>query len=134
MPNGTLRVVLAIVVACHSIGHMFFLIPYLGLADWGQSGRSWLLTNLVGDTSTRVLGSLLWLAAIVAFMVVGYGLFAQQAWWRTLFVGSAALSLATVTLFADRLAGPAFNAAAFDVIVLVALLLVRWPSVSVIGS
>ena len=59
-----LRIVLALVIAAHGIGHILFLVPLLGIADWGQSTRSWLL---VDHTAARFVGSLLWIAVIVAF-------------------------------------------------------------------
>jgi hypothetical protein len=31
-----LRTVLAVAFAAHGIGHILFLVPLLGIADWGQ--------------------------------------------------------------------------------------------------
>jgi len=134
MSNEIWRIVLAIVVATHGIGHVLFLVSCLGIAQWGQSSRSWLLTNLVGDTPTRAFGSLLWLAVIIGFMAAGLGIWEQQQWWRMFAVGSAVLSLLTLALFAAGLGGPMLNAALMDVAILVALLVARWPSASLIGS
>jgi hypothetical protein len=132
MSSEIWRIILAVVVASHGIGHVLFLVPCLGIAQWGQSSRSWLLTNLIGDTPTRAIGSLLWLAATVGFIAAGFGIWAGQPWWRTLAVGSAVISLLTLALFGGGLIGSAVNAAAFDVIVLVALLLLRWPPTSLV--
>jgi hypothetical protein len=32
-----LRAILALVIAAHGIGHILFLVPLLGIADWGLS-------------------------------------------------------------------------------------------------
>ena len=34
------RVVLTLVIAAHGIGHLFFLVPTLGLVQWGFAGRA----------------------------------------------------------------------------------------------
>ena len=90
MSNEMWRIILAVAIGAHGIGHVLFLVPLLGIADWGQSTRSWLLSNLGGDVVTRIVGSLLWLAATVGFVTVAVGMFGQQEWWRGLAIGSAA--------------------------------------------
>jgi hypothetical protein len=128
------RIVLAIVLGAHGIGHILFLVPSLGIAEWGQSTRSWLLTNLVGDGVARAVGSLLWLVAIVGFVAVGVGFVGQEGWWRALAVGSAAVSLLGLVLFWSAAAGSsAFAPALFDVAVLVAILVLHWPPSPVSG-
>jgi len=70
--SNWLRFILTVVVGAHGLGHVLFLIPLLGVADWGQPTRSWLL----GDGwLARGLGSLFWLVAIVGFTAVAYGPF-----------------------------------------------------------
>jgi len=134
MSNELWRTILAVVVGAHGIGHVLFLVPLLGIADWGQSTRSWLLTDRVGDRVTRIVGSLLWLAATLGFVAVAVGIFGQQEWWRGLAVGSAAVSIVGLVLFwSDSAASSAFSALAFDVAVLVALLVLNWPPSSLVG-
>lgn len=134
MSNELWRIVLAVVVGAHGIGHVLFLVPSLGLVDWGQSTRSWLLTNLAGDMVTRAIGSFLWLAATLGFVAVAVGIFGQKEWWRMLAVGSAGLSLFGLALFLDRQpTPPMLNAALFDLAVLAALLWLHLPPKSVVG-
>jgi hypothetical protein len=134
MSNDLWRTILAAVVGAHGIGHVLFLVPLLGIADWGQSTRSWLLTDRAGDGVTRIVGSLLWLAAMVGFVAVAVGIFGQQEWWRGLAVGSAVVSsLGLVLFWSDSAASSAFSALAFDVAVLVALLVLNWPPSSLVG-
>jgi hypothetical protein len=135
MSNELQRLILAVVVGAHGIGHTLFLFSCLGVPKLGQSTRSWLLTNLIGDGGTRAVGSLLWLIATVAFIAVGIGLYRQAEWWRTLSVITAILSVVGLVLFwGSPVTGPAMSALIFNIVVLAALLLLRWPPQSVIGA
>jgi hypothetical protein len=134
MSSTTWRIILGVVVGVHGIGHVLFLVSCLGIADWTQSTRSWLLTNLLGDTVTRGIGSLLWLAALAGFLAVAVGIVGQSAWWRTLAIGASVVSLVGVVLFVDKTpTQPAISAGLFDVLVLVALLVLHWPTPSIVG-
>lgn len=135
MTGGMWRLVVALVILVHGIGHALFLAPCLGITQWGQSAQSWLLTGLVGDSVTRVIGAVLWLAVIVGFCTAGVGLLTQAPWWRTAAVVSSGVSLLALALFAGASqAQPLISAAGMDVAILVALLWVRWPSVELLGA
>jgi hypothetical protein len=134
MSNMIWRIILAVVVGAHGIGHVLFLVPLLGIADWGQSTGSWLLAKLGRDVVTRIVGSLLWLAATLGFVAVAVGILGQQEWWRSLAIGSAAVSILGLVLFWSRpVSSPKLSALLFDIVVLVALLVLRWPPSSLIG-
>ena len=127
-----LRTVLAVVIGAHGIGHILFLVPLLGIADWGQSTRSWLLS---GETGSRLIGSVLWIAAIIAFGVVVVGLVGQHGWWRTAAIIAALISIVGLILFwPTPVTAPVLSALVFNLLLLAALLIVRWPSVEAIGA
>lgn len=127
-----LKTVLVIVIAAHGIGHILFLVPQLGIADWGQSTRSWLLT---GETPARLLGSALWILAITAFCAAAFGLWNEHTWWRSAAIIAAVISaLALIVFAANPVTSPAFFAMAFNIIVLAALLVAHWPSAETIGA
>ena len=135
MSVGIWRLIVVLVILAHGIGHVLFLAPCLGIAQWGQSAHSWLLTRVLGDLPTRVIGSLLWLMIIAGFVAAGIGLLGQHAWWRTLASASAAVSLLALLLFVSRSSTqPVLSAALMDVAILVALLWVHWPSVDLVGA
>jgi hypothetical protein len=135
MSGGFWRFVVALVILAHGIGHVLFLAPCLGITQWGQSAHSWLLTRTLGDVPTRVIGSLLWLVVIVGFMAAGVGLLGQHAWWRTLAVASAGVSLLALGLFLKGgQTQPLLSATLMDVAILVALLWVHWPSADLVGA
>lgn len=126
------HVVLTLLLAAHGIGHVFFLVPTLGVAQWGFAGRSWLLSGRVPDTLLKVVGSILWLLAIAGFVAAAAGVLSQQEWWRSVALASSAVSLVGLVLFAQP-TQPFLSAAVLDIVILVALIL-RWPPVDLIGA
>lgn len=129
------RIVLAVVVGAHGIGHVLFLMPLLGIAEWEQSGRSWLLGRIGGDVVTRIVGSLIWLLAIAGFVAVAVGLLGQLSWWREVAIGSALVSMVGLLLFwSSPVSSSTLAPLVFDVVVLLALLVLRWPPASLVGS
>lgn len=135
MSGGTWRTLLTIAVMAHGLGHVLMLAPCLGLAEWVPSAHSWLLTGLVGEAATRVVGAVVWLTVVGAFSAAGVGLLGQWTWWRAAAVGSAIVSLAALVVFASGAqAQPLLSAAAMDVVVLVGLLWIKWPTVALIGA
>lgn len=127
-----LRTVLAAVIAAHGIGHILFLVPLLGAADWGQSTRSWLLT---GETPVRLVGIMIWIAVLVGFAAAAYGLWNQETWWRGAAVAASVISIAGLALFwASPATSPAVSALVFNVLLLGALLIAHWPSVEAVGA
>ena len=135
MSGNTWRIILSLVILAHGIGHVLFLAPCLGIAQWGQSAQSWLLTGVLGETPTRVVGSVVWLAAVVGFAAAGAGLLGQQTWWRAVAVGAAGVSLLGLLLFArGGNTQPLLSAGLMDVAILVALLWAQWPSADLVGA
>ncbi len=127
-----LRNILVLLIAAHGIGHILFLVPLLGIADWGQSTQSWLLKDA---TLLRLLGSLLWIAAIIGFCAGAYGLFSQQSWWRTFAVVAAVVSVLGLLLFwANPVSSPMISALLFDLAVIGLLLIMHLPSVETVGA
>jgi hypothetical protein len=133
MSAGIVRIVIALVILIHGIGHVLFLAPCLGLTQWGQSAHSWILTRALGDVPTRVIGGLLWLVVIVGFIAAGAGLLGQVTWWRSFAVASAGVSLLALLLFVTSgSTQPILSAALMDIAILVALLWLHWPSTDLV--
>jgi hypothetical protein len=126
--SNLLRFILTIVVGAHGLGHVLFLVPLLGIADWGQPARSWLLG---GGWLSKGLGSLIWLAAIVGFTAVALGIFNMTDWWRTVAIVAAAVSTLGLLLFwANPVNSPILSALVFNLWVLGTLLIFRWPPIA----
>lgn len=127
-----LRIILALTIAAHGIGHILFLMPLLELADWGQSTRSWLLTD---QTTARLIGSFLWITVMIVFGSSVYGLLTQQLWWRTTAAVAATISIIGLLLFwMNPVSSPAVAALVFNLIILGSLFIVHWPTVEAVGA
>lgn len=135
MPDA-LRIGVALVVFAHGVGHILFLGPVLGLGNWaGQSGQSWLLTGVLGDTATRAVATLTWSAVIVLFVAGVGGFLAGADWWRGATIAAAALSIAGIAGFWDGIATTnAIFALVTDLLILGALFVAHWPSSELAGS
>lgn len=136
MPADMLRIVLALVVFAHGVGHVLFLGPVLGLGAWaGQTGNSWVLTGFLGDGPARAIAAVLWSAVIVLFLAGVAGFLTGADWWRATTIAAAAISMFGIVLFWDGIAtSSAIFAIATDVLILVSLLVVHWPSTELAGS
>ena len=112
------RIPLAIVTGVHGIGHVLFLVPLLGIADWGQPTQSWLLIGTTGHLAAQAVGSLLWLASIGGYVVVAARM-AQSGDWNCVAVVSSLISLAGITLFWSATpTSSMLYAAIFDIVIL----------------
>ncbi len=131
MSNDIVRVILAITVGVHGIGHTLFLVSALGIADWGQSNHSWLIAN---EGLAKVIGGIIWLMVIIGFIAAAIGMFGQQAWWRMLATFVSLVSLVAFALFWENPpTQPVISAAIFNVVVLVAFWVFKWPPSTLIG-
>jgi hypothetical protein len=148
MSGTVLRAIIAFVFAFHGVGHAMGIIPALGIVNveassqgWMKnwSSHSWLLSNLLGDTISRVLCVVLYGAALVGFVGAALALLGwviPHDWWRTLATVSAVISLAALLLFWNALImlfPHKVGALAINVATLVCLLVLNWPSEAAIG-
>ena len=89
-----IRWLIGIAMLMHGVGHIvFFLESFVG-SPMGFSDAPWLLPGAF--TVTSPVGkafALLWLLAMLGFVVAAIGLFTRQEWWSTLAVASAVISL-----------------------------------------
>jgi hypothetical protein len=130
------NVLAGIFLILHGLVHLLY---------FGQSARrfelqagmtwpddSWAFTRLFGNGATRVLASAACVLATVGFVAGSVGLFATQAWWRPVVVGSAAFSAAIFILFWDghlqALASKGLFAILINAAIPVALLVFNWPA------
>jgi hypothetical protein len=140
MSSITLRIIIAAVLFIHGIGHFMGVMPALRLVDVkGWNSRSWLLTPLIGETASRILSILLFLAALVGFVAAALALvgwLVPHESWRMLAVVSAVISIVTIALFWNAFVSLIPNkvgALGVDIAVLVGLLVLNWPSEADIG-
>ena len=140
MSPTTLRTIIFFVLLVHGIGHSMAFFPAWGISStekWHH--RSWLLTPLIGDKASRVISTVLFLAAFIGFIAAAFGVMGwlvPHEQWRSLAVLSAVISLfallmfwnSFVALFPNKIGAIAVNLA-----VLVCLLYLNWPTEADIG-
>ena len=140
MSGVTLRALVAVVLFMHGIGHVMGLLPALGLSTVeGWNSRSWLLIPILGETVSRILSIILFLAALVGFVASSLALLGwlvPHDWWRTLAVVSSVISIVTIVLFWNAFVAFFPNkvgALGVDIAVLVCLLMLDWPAEAMLG-
>ncbi|HEU0296143.1 MAG TPA: hypothetical protein VFR47_25635 [Anaerolineales bacterium] len=133
-----LRFLMGLFVILHGLVHLWYFTLSRGLVEFkpemGWTGRSWLFTNLLGDSTTRALASVLYTLATVGLVVSGAGIFLRADWWRTVLVGSAIFSSAIILLLWDGgmqwIVQKGLIGFLISVVILIALLLLKQPAVT----
>lgn len=140
MTPTTLRTIISIVFFFNGVGHVLGILPALGVVkmkNW--TSHSWLLSKPLGESVARILSVVLFVAVVACS--IGAGL-AVNAWivphaaWRTLAIVSAAVSLVALALFWNAfptLIPTKVGAIGQDILVIVCLLMIGWPTEADIG-
>jgi hypothetical protein len=131
-----LELLYGVFVVLHGLVHLWYVTMSQRwvefLPEMGWTGESWLFSPLLGDGATRGLATALYSLATLGFLVGGIGIFAQQAWWRLVVIGSAAFSAVIIILFWDgglqRIVEKGLVGFLINVAILVALLVFDWHS------
>jgi hypothetical protein len=127
--NDWLRILVAVIVFAHGVGHVLFLMPAVGVAVQGQSAQSWLLTNLLGAGLTHGAGAVLWVAVVVAYLAAVAGLFTHAAWWQPVMVAASIASALGLALYwPSPITSPHLAALIADIVIVAVVGLLRWPA------
>jgi hypothetical protein len=117
------RIPIAVAVAAHGVGHVLFLVPLLGVADWGQSTHSWLMGEGI---AAHMAGTVLWALAMVGFLTLAGSLIGREWCWRWAAVAAPVISLAGLVLFwGNPVTSSAIYATLFDIAVLAIVWMTR---------
>jgi hypothetical protein len=97
------KIVIAAVLLAHGIGHSMGLLQLAKIATVNPTwhGQSWLLTGLVGTTSTQMVGGLIWTASMIGFVGLAAAVMGwlPASWLIPLAIGSAVVSMVGLLLF-----------------------------------
>lgn len=126
-----LNLIVAVVLFAHGVGHIMapMQIARIATVNPGWAGDSWLLSGPMGSTLTHVVAIVLWLLALVGFIllaavVIGW---LPASWWMPLAIGSSVVSLVAIALFPLAIpTASVVGAVAVDVAVLVAAIWLQW--------
>ena len=112
-------------VVLHGLIHVMGFVAYWPLAKVAELPYKTVLLDgrwEVGAGGMRLYG-LLWLVVTLGFLVSLAGLFAHQPWWRSVLVGTVAVSTAIISLdWAAAFRGAIINAVILVVMALAHLL------------
>lgn len=139
MSSSTLRIILAVFLFIHAIGHAQGAVVSLGLfstENW--NARSWLFDNMLGEIGSRKLALVLFAVCFLGFLAVGFaflGIGIPHQWWRTLAIVFAVPSVVCLifywnsfAMFFNKVGALGVNAAIF-----IGLLLMNWPTEADLG-
>lgn len=100
-----LRFVIGLFLILHGLVHLWLFTLSQRLIEFkpemGWSGKSWLLTGVFGDSTTRLLASTLFVVATVAFVASGVAIFFQSDWWWSILLAASIVSAMTMLIFWD---------------------------------
>lgn len=128
--------VASVFVILHGLVHLLYVGQSQRLfelqPDFDWPAGSWAFARLLGAGATRWLATIAFSIIALGFVVSGVGILTRHAWWHPLAIGSAALSSVMVLLLwngrLQRLDDQGVFGLLIDAAILVAGLLVRWPS------
>ena len=129
-----LRFLIGLFVILHGLVHLWYFALSRGLVQFqpemGWSGRSWIFTNLLGDSATRSLASVLYILATIGLVLSGTGIFLRVEGWGTILVGSLIFSSVIILLMWDGgmqlIVQKGLIGLLINVVVLMALILFKW--------
>ncbi len=126
---------ISVFLIIHGALHFTFLVQYTDPSGstTGWTGRSWLLSDPLGEAPVLFLGQVLWTIAVVGFVVAGLGLMGIPGLrhsWRPFGKGSATVSLLALFIFwGDLLPSPwPYIWGVFINLGILASLIWAWPS------
>ena len=125
-----LRIAVGVFLVLHGLVHLWYVVLSQQLVEFqpemGWSGRSWFFSPLLDSGGTRMVATILYLVATLAFVVGGGGLFAEATWARPVLVAAAILSSVAILLFWEGGMTMAMQKGLLGLLINVALLLLLW--------
>ena len=89
-----IRWLIAIAMLMHGAGHIVFVLAAFTSAPMEFSAAPWLLPGaFTVDSPVGKAFALLWLLAMLGFMLAAVGLILRKEWWPALAVAAAVVSL-----------------------------------------
>ncbi|NJC96787.1 MAG: hypothetical protein C3F07_07950 [Anaerolineales bacterium] len=100
-----MRTLIGVFLLLHGLVHMWYVTLSQGWveyqADMGWTGKSWLLTNLLGDGATHTLATVFYSLSTLIFLVASAGLIAIQTWNRPWLLAASIVSSVTILVLWD---------------------------------
>ncbi len=98
-------ILMGVFILLHGLVHIWYVTLSQGWvkyqADMGWTGKSWLLTNLLGDGATHTLATTFYTLSAFLFLIASVGIFANQDWNRPWLVAASIVSSIAIVIFWD---------------------------------
>ena len=139
MSPKTMRIVVAIFLFVHGIGHIQGLIASLGVIEsdtWNV--KSWLFDGLLGEKTSRILAAVLFVICVLGFLATAFsfiGVGLPHSMWRTLAIIFAVPSVLSLVAYWNAFSAFFNKVGAIGVNgwILIGLLLLNWPTEADLG-
>jgi hypothetical protein len=139
MSPENLRIIIAVLLFVHAIGHIQGIIASLGVIKsetWHV--RSWLFDGLLGERRSRTLALILFIGIVIGFLMTAFsflGIGLPHDVWRTLAIIFAIPSVLSLVAYWNAFAMFFNKVGAIGVNgwILIGLLFLKWPSEAVFG-
>lgn len=99
------RVAFGLFVVLHGLVHLWYVTLSQRLVEFrpemGWTGRSWLMSDLLGLPPAGSLASVLYVLATGAFVAAGAGVAVNAEWWRPVLMVAAVFSSTVLLLYWD---------------------------------
>jgi len=99
------RTLAGVFLVLHGLVHAWYVVLAQGLVPFepamGWTGRSWALTSWLGEPTTRMVATVWYGLAGIAFVVGGIAVLAQAAWWRPALAVASIISALAIAVFWD---------------------------------
>ena len=97
--------ILSVFLFAHGWAHIWYVILSQKLVEYEEwmawTGKSWLLTGLLGDIAARWMATIGYTGSLVGFIASGVLLFFGRPGWRSAAFYSSILSTLTILVFWD---------------------------------
>ncbi|HUZ01703.1 MAG TPA: hypothetical protein VMU89_15245 [Thermomicrobiaceae bacterium] len=133
-----MRIIIGTILLLHGLVHLLYVGQSARLFEL-QAGLvwpngAWAFARLLEDNATRMLASVSYAVAAIGLVVAGIAVILSPAWWRPAAVAAAAFSAVIIMLFWNGrmkwLAEQGGIGLLIDLVILLALLALRWPRVA----
>jgi hypothetical protein len=100
-----MNILIGIIILLHGLVHIWYVTLSQGWVEFqtnmGWIGKSWLLTNMLGNDVSRMVATVLYGLSTIVFLVAGTGLLAKQDWSRMWIIAASVISMITILVFWD---------------------------------
>lgn len=118
-----LKYLVAFALIMHGLAHVTGLLGFWTSGAQAFGDQAWLFSkNVTARSAVGKAFGLLWLVALVGLVGAGLGLLFGQAWWPSLAVAAAVVSLVAILPWVRLVPPGAWAGALLDLLIIVALL------------